>query len=653
MVQPRCCFCNKPTDSSCVAADKDLFEACFFRTFRNITRHGAASFICHTHAHRSRRNVMSSDFHINAFTAALKATNLSARKKEVYSYIKSRVPHVMLHHPVSSPRGSPPSSSSASSSSSSASSSVQPSLLSSSSSSSSSPPLSPPPSSLSSLKSSSPGRLPSLSSSLLRPRSAGTTQSDSSYSLSSYIISEKKRDGLNPEERDYVSQWSRLCNFHNNFGSDFIQLSQDNVNDFNACTQFALLNSRELASGPAAGPLTTANLAWKNICELCPLMFKSSVADSPFHYIPISMGVHACDLIQHAINVLSFVYLSTRHEKKKNRKAHIIILPHSYLTLGFGISTESLILGSTVDITLMQTDASSMLGDQKSTEEVERQAENELITTFSRLEAKKNERIIMLLIEPFLIPGNGRIYSTSFLQSLQKLCSENNAFLVADETLSFVRCGHPLFSLSIPNFSPDLVMIGKSIGGAILLCNSSFVQQVSDSLGYDLPYEFKTTYSLIAPPFCLLQAAQMLRVMLHQDVSQHCRSEGIKLLQFLKQTVGPTNIRGLGYIFWLTRKGIEQLPISTSFNGRMLPRYDQTFKTIEQIVKTQKTVFKTIFSFSQNAIAAARILSCSSCGDPAAADVIDDCKECETCPRRYHKKCLSNIPNYSCPCTSL
>lgn len=72
---------------------------------------------------------------------------------------------------------------------------------------------------------------------------------------------------------------------------------------------------------------------------------------------------------------------------------------------------------------------------------------------------------------------------------MKRLCEQRNVPLVADETLSAVRCGENLLSAAL---KPDYLMLGKAFGCALLLSR------------HDYKVEFQKAVSVMTPAFRLI-----------------------------------------------------------------------------------------------------------------------------------------------------
>jgi adenosylmethionine---8-amino-7-oxononanoate aminotransferase len=87
----------------------------------------------------------------------------------------------------------------------------------------------------------------------------------------------------------------------------------------------------------------------------------------------------------------------------------------------------------------------------------------------ARLLETKHEEIAAVIVEPLLQGAGGMIvHPVEFLQRVQKLCSENNVLLIADEVLTgFGRCG-TMFAGQLAGVAPDLMCLSKGLSGGAM-----------------------------------------------------------------------------------------------------------------------------------------------------------------------------------------
>jgi hypothetical protein len=402
--------------------------------------------------------------------------------------------------------------------------------------------------------------------------------------------------GLTAAQFQVIRAWRRESDFHNNYGSDFIrtELLSD---DYQKCiNHLAKSSGDDMQSGTAAENQTCANIAWEDAVQTCKELFKMNLT---------ACAAHASDLLQ---------YILTAHSMSHNLElvgpTMIVSFPWHYYTMGFTAHTLALTRSVTFSFRAIETDATEQLQQDK----LERKALRELEELF------RKHRCICL-IEPVCIPGNGRFFRKEFLQQVQELCDRLNVPLVADETLTAVRCGKSLLSPS-RGLNPSFVMVGKMFGCALLLSKK------------DTKNELSTSLSILAPAYTIVHMAFVLRFILEERVAAQCNKQGALLVNILKDVVGEGNVRHVGLAIWVT-KDMYRLPISSCVNGRLLPRFDQTAEQLKALLKNQTAKMDQVLAMGPAGRREGNLFNCAVCSISESSNL----KECKRCLRVYHARC--------------
>lgn len=378
-------------------------------------------------------------------------------------------------------------------------------------------------------------------------------------------------------------------------------------------------------------------------------------------YTPISVAMHSSDLLPHVACVQTVLQAPSELTQLSlpslpvlpdpHSVMGILTLPRSYFEMGFVVASFTMRSGRYLPISTIDTDPSHCCGDDLSVPATlanllhrERDALREIKQTI--LDSKRLQRsttIEICVIEPLLVPGYGYTYRPEFLLQLQQLLRELGVLLVADETMSFVRCGAPLYSSTIADFTPDLVIIGKGLGCSVLLLSDTL------SAAQNVIILFERAFSIIASPLALVQAACTLRVMHETKVAQRCRRQGEEMLQYLNQISG-VRARGIGHCLWVD-VGLHHLPIAACIRGRLLPRVDQTVATLRTIVAREAAITAQCAAVGE--LESMRIPSCAICGDQCRQN--EPCFDCPPCTRQYHWACIAKPRDQAtlltaCPC---
>jgi len=437
-------------------------------------------------------------------------------------------------------------------------------------------------------------------------------------------------------QQQVIDNWLRLCDFHNNYGSDFIDVSSPSLPKLAA--RVLANGGMQLQSGAGTDDRTAANLLWTDLTIQCQKLF------APFNLL--TAATHSTDLLTHIAIAIHLILGRDQHALSDQASAthfvHFISFRNCYFSMAFVPQSHAHRIGTALPLSVIETDASYAIG-KKPNASKEKNALQELAELIHSIPASHPKA---LLVEPLLIPGRGRLFGGTFLQEVQELCKRHGVFIVADETLSFVRSGHNLFSSTIPSFHPDFIMIGKSIGCSLLLTNTRRPWQER------LAERMVNAFSNHGIATSLLQACLVLRAMNKKQCAEQCRVQGERLLAAIRSVVGEENARGIGYCIWIDNN-LDRLPILAAIMGRLLPRIDQTSDTIMAICTQAQTIMQTFYSWGDAAVRLARIFSCAICGDQCR--ITEECTQCLFCTRQWHDVCAARrnvkVDAYICTCS--
>jgi hypothetical protein len=128
---------------------------------------------------------------------------------------------------------------------------------------------------------------------------------------------------------------------------------------------------------------------------------------------------------------------------------HFITFKHTYYGNDTVLMAKAMKQGMFFPLHLLHHDPSFPL-DRMPNAAAETACLSELRDLICQLRCgRTGARNIAVLVEPFMIPGGGRRMSHSFLRRLSIVCRARDVWLIVDETLSFVRCGWPLYSMKV------------------------------------------------------------------------------------------------------------------------------------------------------------------------------------------------------------
>lgn len=93
-----------------------------------------------------------------------------------------------------------------------------------------------------------------------------------------------------------------------------------------------------------------------------------------------------------------------------------------------------------------------------------------------------NEKTVAVLIEPILGHGGVVIPETGFFKSLREFCTENKLLLILDEVQTGVGRTGDFFRFQSEGIVPDIVTLGKGLGGGLPIGATIFSKEVSQCM---------------------------------------------------------------------------------------------------------------------------------------------------------------------------
>lgn len=426
-----------------------------------------------------------------------------------------------------------------------------------------------------------------------------------------------------------------------------------------------------------AGTITViAEQLWQQLQAECQESFRG--------YSGLTMAAHACDLLLHLAVVTHFCTFTDRQRNDfmhdgmawlapvppSSTLCRILVLRKSYFDKQFVATSYAFRAGAVVPMVTVLSpmddddDPSFIIGQHHTHEQLQRilTAERRVLAQVKKLLAQEELSIRVVMVEPFIIPGGGRTYRSAFLQKLQRMvracCNatgQRRVWFVADETLSYVRCGYPLFLPHLhSSLHADFVLIGKGLGSAVLLASQQLegIESLHSVMGH--------TFSMCSSASALLQATATLRVLREGGASAHCLKEGKAMMEVLNG-MAPSHagarqqlrVWGLGYCMWVQHI-LHWMPLQASPNGRLLPRLDQDHNTLLSIISQSSVTMGKLRLAGDEVFAAARSPACAFCGYSTCiapgrlANVT--VLHCNRCTRAWHKDCFRSTKLRTCAC---
>lgn len=515
---------------------------------------------------------------------------------------------------------------------------------------------------------------------------------------------------LNLPNVNFVSNWEKLNDWINNFGGHFIPLSFFTasvhtpivLNPPNAVTMSLpinrsptrtqntgysiehLLNScfnseLNVQSGATVANESVANCLFEIMEDTCRTLLAKQ-------YRLCTTALHATDLYLHAIYATQIARRNYRVingvsiHPENDTHTKFVFFPRSFIAQAFNCAGSSWASGAVTDYTTLQCDPSVLIGteDQKNDQKqcnIELQSLQELQETINFITDQEDDPVfgidsVIVVIEPALLVGPGRIYRTQFLLQVQTIVRRatrkgiRTVYLLADETLSCIRTGSFTYSQIVKStdafgteltFTPDLVILGKSLGGINLLCVSDFMNSGNLNIHNTMQNAFTST----APAAMLAHATLILRFVWNTpEFFKRIKEQGRELHSIIESKFDnkPGSVRSLGLALFLENP--EKYMIRLGDGGRLLPRLDQTAKAFDQLIKAQDLVNNT-FRIASDGLKN-RLRLCTGCGiccGTIPANTVNNpelTRICEDCPRVWHIDCWQKQrrnSSWKCPCS--
>ncbi|UCC40593.1 MAG: ornithine--oxo-acid transaminase [Candidatus Aminicenantes bacterium] len=169
------------------------------------------------------------------------------------------------------------------------------------------------------------------------------------------------------------------------------------------------------------------------------------------------------------------------------------------------------------------------------------------------LEAAINPNTAAFLVEPVQAEAGILIPPEGYLRDTKELCEKHNVLFIADEIQTGLGRTGKLFGCDHENVKPELVVIGKSLGGGVYPISA--VLSPRQVLGLFKPGEHGSTFG--ANPLACAVARESLHVIQNEKLIENSAEQGKYFLDKLKTIKSRhiKEIRGKGLLI-----GIELNP---------------------------------------------------------------------------------------------
>jgi len=146
------------------------------------------------------------------------------------------------------------------------------------------------------------------------------------------------------------------------------------------------------------------------------------------------------------------------------------------------------------------------------------------------LEAAIKPNTAAFLVEPIQAEAGIIMLPEGYLKKAKELCERNNVLFVADEIQTGLGRTGKLFACEYEEVKPDILVIGKSLGGGFYAISA--VLSPREILGLFKPREHGTTFG--ANPLACALAREALRVLTEEKLVENSAELGNYFLEKLK-----------------------------------------------------------------------------------------------------------------------
>ncbi|NIN91739.1 ornithine--oxo-acid transaminase, partial [bacterium] len=146
------------------------------------------------------------------------------------------------------------------------------------------------------------------------------------------------------------------------------------------------------------------------------------------------------------------------------------------------------------------------------------------------LEAAIQPNTAAFLVEPIQAEAGIIMPPEGYLKKAKEICEKNNVLFIADEIQTGLGRAGKLFACEYEEVKPDILVIGKSLGGGCYAISAALSSK--DILGLFKPGEHGSTFG--ANPLACALAREALRVLTEENLVENSAEQGDYFLKKLK-----------------------------------------------------------------------------------------------------------------------
>ena len=203
------------------------------------------------------------------------------------------------------------------------------------------------------------------------------------------------------------------------------------------------------------------------------------------------------------------------------------------------------------------------------------------IEALTNLFKEYGKEIVGFIVEPMQGEAGIILPHKDYLKQVRKLCNEYNILLIADEVQTGLMRTGKLFCYMHDNIQPDLLIMGKALGGGVLPISA--VSGKEEVLGLFKPGDHGSTFG--GNPLACQVALKSLELLSSKQLEKKVNNLGNKAIKFLKNELKNVSvveeIRGQGLFIGIEFK-------------KSLKAKDVVMKLLEHQIITKDTHEQTI-----------------------------------------------------------
>lgn len=168
------------------------------------------------------------------------------------------------------------------------------------------------------------------------------------------------------------------------------------------------------------------------------------------------------------------------------------------------------------------------------------------------LEKAINPDTAAFLVEPIQAEAGILIPPPGYLKRAKELCEENNVLFIADEIQTGLGRTGKMFACDYEDVKPDLVVIGKSLGGGAYPISATLSSR--EVLGVFKPGEHGSTFG--GNPLACAVAREALKVIAEEKLIENAAEQGAYFIEKLRKVKSRLirEVRGKGLLIGIDLK---------------------------------------------------------------------------------------------------